>query len=322
MKRRFHSFAVLGAVLCTHQAALADSPQPADTPQLAALDQLPPPVRAMIDAAIATGDPKKVATVIELAKATNPDAITEIDQINSEYTSLRSNLAAAKERAKKDAIRSAGLLEFWSGKGEVGAFRATGNSSYVGVTAGVDLIRTGIDWNHKFRAHLNYQRTNGVTSREQYLLAYEPNYSLSDRVYLYGLTQYERDRFQGYSSRYSFSGGAGYRILDQEGAFLSVNAGPAFRNTELLAGETDSELAALAAVDLDFKLTERLKLTEDASVYYQAGNSTYISSTGLEAGLGSGLAARLSYKVEHDSHPAINAVKTDTHSRFTLIYGF
>lgn len=307
MKLRACIAAAVGALLCMPSAAVAE---------------LPPPVRAMIDAAIATGDAKKVATVIELAKTTNPSEVAEIDQINGEYTALRAELTAAEERAKKDAIRSAGLLEIWSGKGEVGAFRATGNSSYAGVTAGVDLKRTGIDWRHKFRAQLNYQRTNGVTSREQYLLAYEPNYSLSDRVYLYGLTQYERDRFQGYSSRYSFSGGAGYRILDQKGAYLSVNAGPAFRNTELLAGEAESELAALAALDLDYQLTDRLKVTEDASVYYQAGNSTYISSTGLEAGLGSGLAARLSYKLEHDSHPAINAVRTDTHSRFTLIYGF
>ncbi|MGB3377866.1 MAG: DUF481 domain-containing protein [Allopontixanthobacter sediminis] len=307
MKYRTSSLAAASVLLCMHQAALA---------------QLPPSVRAMIDAAIATGDPKKVATVIELAKLTNPDAVDEIDQIDSEFASLRAEIVAAEQRAKEDAIRSAGVFEYWSGKGEIGAFRATGNSSYTGATAGLDLQRTGIDWRHKFRAQLNYQRTNGVTSREQYLAAYEPNYSLSDEIYLYGLTQYESDRFQGYSSRYSFSGGAGYRVLDREGAYLTVNAGPAYRNTQLLTGEIESELAALAAVDLDFSLTDRIKITEDASVYYQAGNSTYIAATGLEAGLGSGLAARLSYKVEHDSHPPLNAVKTDTHSRFTLIYGF
>ncbi|MDZ4308217.1 DUF481 domain-containing protein, partial [Allopontixanthobacter sp.] len=239
-----------------------------------------------------------------------------------EYASLRADLVVAEQQAKEDAIRSAGVLDYWSGKGEIGAFRATGNSSNTGVTAGLNLQRTGIDWRHKFRANVNYQRTNGVTSREQYLAAYEPNYSLSDQIYLYGLTQYESDRFQGYSSRYSFSGGAGYRVIDREGANLSVNAGPAYRNTEFLAGTSDSDLAALAAVDLNLSLTDRIKLTEDASVYYQTGNSTYISSTGLEAALGSGLAARLSYKVEHDSNPPINAVQTDTHSRFTLVYGF
>ena len=34
---------------------------------------LPDPVRAMIDAAIATGNKDKIAAVVEAAKATNPD---------------------------------------------------------------------------------------------------------------------------------------------------------------------------------------------------------------------------------------------------------
>ena len=224
--------------------------------------------------------------------------------------------------AKEDAIRSAGCVRILERQRRDRRVSRDWQQQLHRGDRGLDLQRTGIDWRHKFRAQLNYQRTNGVTSREQYLAAYEPNYSLSDEIYLYGLTQYESDRFQGYSSRYSFSGGAGYRVLDREGAYLTVNAGPAYRNTKLLTGEIESELAALAAVDLEFSLTDRIKITEDASVYYQAGNSTYISATGLEAGLGSGLAARLSYKVEHDSHPPLNAVKTDTHSRFTLIYGF
>ncbi|MDZ4306961.1 MAG: DUF481 domain-containing protein, partial [Allopontixanthobacter sp.] len=77
MNYRATSFAAAAALLCTHQVAMAD---------------LPPPVQAMIDAAKATGDPKKVATVIELAKATNPEAIAEIDQIDGEYASLRAEL--------------------------------------------------------------------------------------------------------------------------------------------------------------------------------------------------------------------------------------
>ena len=35
---------------------------------------LPDPVRAMIEAAIATGDPNKVKTVVDIAKQTHPGA--------------------------------------------------------------------------------------------------------------------------------------------------------------------------------------------------------------------------------------------------------
>ena len=48
----------------------------------AAQAALPEPVRAMIEAAIATGDKVKVATVIEIAKQTNPDDTAEIDALD------------------------------------------------------------------------------------------------------------------------------------------------------------------------------------------------------------------------------------------------
>jgi len=53
-------------------AALISSP---------AMAQLPDPVRAMIDAAIASGDADQVKTVIGLAKQTNPDDVAEIDAL-------------------------------------------------------------------------------------------------------------------------------------------------------------------------------------------------------------------------------------------------
>jgi putative salt-induced outer membrane protein len=107
-------------------------------------------------------------------------------------------------------------------------------------------------------------------------------------------------------------------VIDLDNMYLSVKAGPAYRKTEFLTGISDDNVAALAALDFDFSLSERLKLTQEASAYFQSGNSTYISATGIEAGL----VARLSYTAEHDTNPPIGAVQTDTLSRFTLIYSF
>jgi putative salt-induced outer membrane protein len=291
-------------------------------PAAPAFAELPQPVRAMIDAAIATGDADKVATVLDLARTTNPDDSAEIDALASDFNKKQAEEAAAEEAAKEDAIRSAGLFENWSGQGQLGAFRSTGNSSNTGLTAGLELTRTGINWRHKLNALADFQRTNGVTTREQFLLAYEPNYQLNDRVFIYGLGQYERDRFQGFSSRISASGGIGYRVIDEEDMQLSVKAGPAYRKTSFINGGSDSSLAGLAAMDFDWQIAENIKITQDASAFIQSGNSTYISTTGLEAGLGSGLSARIAYAVEHDTDPPAGAVKTDTLTRFTLIYGF
>ncbi len=297
-----------------------------------ALAEIPEPVRAMIDAAIDSGDEAAVRTVIDLAKQTNPDDAAELDSI---LAGFESGLAAAKAEAaaeEEQAIRNAGLFDNWTGKGELGGFRATGNSSNSGVTAGISLKREGIDWTHKLRARVDYQRNNGVTSREQYFAAYEPNYNISNRVFVYGLAQYERDRFQGFSARYAVSGGVGYQIIDEPDIQLSAKAGPAYRVTEFVDGTSESRLAALLGIDFDWTITDRLKLTHDTNAVAETGGSATLivdSSntslnlvTGLNAKISDRVSARLSYAIEYDSNPPAGAEQTDTLSRVTLIYDF
>ena len=298
----------------------------------AALAELPEPVRAMIEAAISNGDPEAVKTVADIALQTNPEDAAEIDAIVAAFNAEQARLAREEAEAAEQAIRTARLFDNWSGKGELGGFRATGNSSNSGVTATLALKRTGIDWSHKLRGRVDYQRNNGVTSREQYSFVYEPNYKLSDRVFVYGLAQYERDRFQGFSGRYAVSGGIGYQIIDESNLQLSAKAGPAYRVTEFVTGETESRIAGLFGVDFDWDITDRLTLTHDTNAVAETGGSATVivdSSntsldlvTGLNAKISDKLTARLSYAIEYDTNPPIGSVGTDTLSRATLIYGF
>lgn len=294
--------------------------------------ELPQPVRAMIDAAIATGDPAKVATVIDLARQTNPDDAAEIDALNRAFQASQRELAAAEKARREEEIRTAGLLENWSGRGQIGAFLSSGNSDVTGVTMTLALERTGIDWQHRLRGSMDYQRNNGRTSREQYLVAWEPRYQIDRSVFAYGLAQYESDRFQGYSSRYSVSGGVGYKVIDERTAQLSLKAGPAWRRTEFLNGSADSSFGGLAGIDFDWQLAKALKLTQDANLVADAAgqatalvtsnNVSALLSTGLEAQVSSKVSTRLSYTIDYDSNPPPGAVSTDTITRFTLVYGF
>jgi len=283
--------------------------------------EIPEPVRAMIDAALETGDEAKVRTIIELAKQTNPQDTGELDAILAAFEIDLAAAKAAEEAAEKDAIRNAGFFENWSGTGELGAFNSTGNAENTGITASLALKKEGVKWRHKLSGRADYQEANGVTTREQFIAAYELNYKFSERLFAYVLAQYERDRFQGFSARYSASAGLGYDVLT-EGPTLSMKAGPAWRRTELVNGATTSNLAGLAALDFDWQFAEFASFTQDASAIVQSGSSTYISDTGLQAALSDALKVRLSYTVEVDSNPPPGAVKTDTLSRITIIYDF
>lgn len=308
--RHFKAFALIGAA-----SGLALVPTMAQA-------ELPDPVRDMIVAAIATGDDTKVRTVIDIARTTNPDDAAEVDAMLATYETQLAANQAAEEVAEEEAIRSAGLFQNWSGTGELGAFNSTGNSSNTGITAGLALTRDGINWRHKLRARVDYQESNGVVTSEQFLASYEPNLRLSDRLFAYALAQYERDRFQGFSARYAASGGLGYDVIVEEGMTLSVKAGPAYRRTEFLAGQSTSNIAGLASMDFDWQIAENIALTQDASAFIQSGSSTYTSATGIQAGIADNISVRLSYTIEHDTNPPLGAESTDTLSRITVVYDF
>ena len=294
--------------------------------------QLAQPVRDMIEAAIATGDADTAKAVVDVARTTNPQDVAEIDAMFGNFQSAQAEEAAAAAAAEELAVREAGLFDNWSGEGQIGFFQSSGNTDSMGLTAQIALNREGINWEHKFRAAADFRRNNGATDREQFMAVYEPRYQINDRLFAYALGQYERDRFQGFSGRYSFSGGLGYRVIDNDALRLSVKAGPAWRKTQFVNGTSESNIAALAGLDFDWRISDRIKLTQDTNAVADAGGSavaivdsnnvTLNFVTGLEGKISDSLTARLSYTVEYDSNPPAGAVSTDTLTRFTLVYGF
>src|SRR5688572_27847706 len=80
---------------------------------------LPEPVRAMIEAAIATGDAAKVRTVVEIAKQTHPDDAAEIDTLQADFLARQREIAAAEQARREAELRSAGLFDNWSGTGQI-----------------------------------------------------------------------------------------------------------------------------------------------------------------------------------------------------------
>lgn len=297
-----------------------------------AFAEIPPDVQAMIDAAIATDDAAKVETVVALAKQTQPDSAAEIEQIALAWRADQAEAKRLAEIEQREQIREAGVLDLWSGEGQVGAFFSTGNSEDTGLALALKLKREGIDWTHALRVSADYQRSNGVTSRERYLVAYEPRFEMGENLFAYGLAQYEHDRFQGFDHRYAVSGGVGYTLLESDSATLSIKAGPAYRVTELTDGTRIDRLAALFGADFDWKLADRVTFTQDANAVTETGgeallivdsaNTTLNLLSGIEFKVSNRLRSRLSYQLEYNSNARQNREKTDTLTRFTLVYGF
>lgn len=276
---------------------------------------IPAAIRAMLEAAMASGNDGEVATIVKYARTADPASGDAVLRIASEWRDSRI-------RDRQNRIESAGLFDLWSGRAELGGFITTGNSNTSGLTGLLDLTREGLKWRHKFLGKAEFQRSLGITTREHYLLAYEPNWKVDDHRYVYGAAQYESDRFFGYTDRLSASAGAGYSAIRTRAMTLNLELGPAFRHTQFTDDTTQSSIAARGSVDFDWKLGSGLTLRHDAAAYLQRYNSTVSGTTALAARLVGPLSAQVSYTVQYESMPPIGRVSTDTTSRASLIYRF
>lgn len=298
------------------------------------------PVAAIIDTVLASGDRTEIDAVIRTAKRALPQSADAIDRyvagrIDAPISVAQSAaapppaLAANRKTPGTKALAAAhlpppadGASVKWSGEGEAGAFVNTGNAPGIGLVGGFKMLVEGENWRVGTNARADYQETNSVITREQYRFSAEPNYKFDERGYLFGLGQYEQDRFQGFASRYSISGGLGYSVLKSDSARLSVKAGPAWRVTEPVDAARESVVAGLASLEAKVKITPSLEYSQDASIYSDATGSTFYTLAALDSRLIGKLKARFSYMVQHETAPELGRLGTDTTSRLSLVYGF
>lgn len=284
--------------------------------------RLPLPVRSLLEAAMKTDDSASVAALVKFAQQTQPYDKDEIRDMQRAYNDRRAKEIAARTEAELARIRASGVLQLWKGQVEVGAFRSTGNTDNFGFTAALKLDRKGIKWEHIVQANADYQEDRGTVTREQFSASYQPRYTLNEGFFTYGRTQYERDRIQGFADRYTLSGGLGYRVLNGPGMTLALEAGPAVRRTNYVDDVDQTTKSVLTSIDFDWTINPTIKLTQDASSYVGSDNNTFTSLTAIEAGMMKGLKAKLSYSIELETSPPAGSLKTDTISRFSLVYGF
>ncbi|WP_255587213.1 DUF481 domain-containing protein [Hephaestia mangrovi] len=303
-------------LLAMFLAASAAPPPPADAdPQVSSGAPIPPNIKDMLDAAIASGSDSEVSVVAKYAVKAAPQSAKTI---NDTVTAWREAQTAAHE-AK---VEAADFLDLWSGKATLGGWMTTGNSQNIGLTAAVDLDREGLQWRHKLHLQADYQESLHVTTREHYLASYEPNYKVDERSYVYGNLQYESDRFLGYYNRYSASVGAGYTAIKNPKMRLDLELGPAYRYTNFTDTRNENNIATRGSLDFSWKVTPAISITQQADAYFERFNSTVTGTTALNAKLFGPLSAQFSYNVQYESMPPSGNESTDTTSRASLVYTF
>jgi putative salt-induced outer membrane protein len=274
---------------------------------------IPDAVAAMLDAA--AGDAAQLKVVADIARKTNPQSVAEID---AKLASIEKAQAAARE----EKLAEQGFLDGWSGSGEAGGFISSGNTDTQGVAIGVNVTKETRKWKHTLRGFVDYQRQDDVTTRERYFAGYEGNFNITPNLYALLTLSWERDPFSGFDRRFAQSLGLGYKIINSESVKLSVEGGPALRQTKFTDGVTDNAFAARVAGNFAWQINEGLEFTQSGLLFYDSFNTSTQAISALTAKLSGALSARASFQFNSESNPPLGRENTDTVSRVTIVYSF
>jgi putative salt-induced outer membrane protein len=279
-------------------------------------------VRAVIDAAIKSDDAAAIGAVVRFTKQSNPEVAGQIDQIYAGWSARMAEKKAREEQERRERLAAARFFQYWRGEIEIGASRSTGNTENLGIYGAVRFDREGINWRHKIIGRTDVQETSGVTTTERVTASWQPNYKFDDRLYAYGLGQYEHDQFLGYANRYTGGGGLGYRLVAGSKLILDLEGGPVLRQTDFIDEPNETTIAGRASLSMRWKVTPTLQLSQDAAVYVEQGNNNATSTTALDTRLLGALKARFSYNLQYERDTPAGRESLDTLSRATIVYSF
>lgn len=284
---------------------------------------LPPAARALLQQAMESGSAESFTAVAKLARDMYPDGSGQIDALSAENDANIAEKKANEARAKADALAAATFLDNWKGEIDLGGSYTKGNSDALALYGAFKLNKEGLRWRHALSARGDYARSNGERSTDKDTAAYQPQYKIDDRLYAYGLGQFDRDTILGFHYRLTEGVGLGYTVLPGPRAKLSLEAGPALRQTRYIeAGGRDNRVAGRGSVNFLWKPNPVLQLSQIAAIYVQHDDTNITSTTALDTKLFGPLKGRLTYNLTYEQDTPVSARSFDTITTASLVFAF
>jgi putative salt-induced outer membrane protein len=212
-------------------------------------------------------------------------------------------------------------LADWTGKGDIGASFASGNSENQAASANLELKNTIDKWQHTFGFAGNYGHDGNDKTAQRWELRGQTQYEFTERAYGFGAGRYEDDEFSQYDYQASLAGGLGYKIINTERTKFWVQGGPGYRYAKLAdTGETEDGVIFRGDVGFEHQLTETTKIVDRFLVEAGSDNTYLQNDLGLEVTITGAVGLRVGYQVRHNTDVAPTVENTDTLLTVGLLY--
>jgi putative salt-induced outer membrane protein len=233
---------------------------------------------------------------------------------------LALNLLAASVMAHGE--KGAAPPEGWSGSVAAGYVAVRGNSESTTSNFKGEVMYDRNRWHHSGLATALGATQDGDTSAEAYKAQVKTKYDLNEIVYVFGLAEYNKDRFSSYDHQIFEVGGLGWRVFHTDTQELNLEAGVGATQSQLQDGTDNNEVVGRLGADYHWHISENALFSEKLASTMGSDNTYIESLTELKAGVIGNLALVLGYLVKHNTDVLPGTDKTDTQTSISLEYKF
>ena len=209
-----------------------------------------------------------------------------------------------------------------SGSASLGYLATSGNTESTSANAAFSLIYDVDTWHHEFDLSAVGASTDKQTTAEAYSASYKTKRDFSEQSYVFGVLDWNKDRFSGYERQVSESFGYGRRLLNQERHVLNAEVGAGARQAERRGGQSQDETILRASTDYRWIINETTEFAQDLIVESGSDNTYVESVSALKARLFGDIALVISYTIKNNSDVPSGSDDTDTFSAISLEYAF
>ncbi len=210
----------------------------------------------------------------------------------------------------------------WSGNVSLGYLSTSGNTDTTTFKTAFEVAYERNAWKHTLDGGANGAEDTGVATAESYQLGWKTDYSFTETDYVFGLINWNKDRFSGVTEQLSESVGYGRRVIETPSHILNLEIGVGNRDADLSNGASESGTILRGGLDYTWLFSETSGFDQELNVESGSDNTYIESISSVRAKLVGDLAIVLSYTVRQNTDVPIGNVKTDKLSAVSIEYAF
>lgn len=288
----------------------------------AACQDVPETVQQSLAAAEASGDAYLIEAVQEKAGRDYPALAACL----TEPTPAAEEIAAAPtpEEPAEPVEKSEAWWSEWKGEVEAGARVASGNSHEKDFATGLTLTYDPSEspWDHTFKAKAVSREVENETTKEKYSANLQDNYNWTERSYLFGESEFVKDRFSGVEHRLSQFLGYGRKLITRDDLRWNAEIGAGIRQTKQTDGHKDTGAAGKIETDFEWDINDRLSFSQLLGASLDSTGWVGNSETALKSSITETLSLKLGFDVDYVSDTPVGKKSTDTVSTLGVIASF